>query len=358
MNNNNDSIDGAKNLLNDCADLKAGDTLLIISEDPQYGWYDKAAPDIVAKQAEEMGITPTRIYVGEPGNLPDPVVDATITAHDCTIYFARIGDQDRFSELAPGKKSVMSYIRDEEMLGSAYGRTPYGASVQLKEAINDILLSAENIKITCPAGTDVEGRASSEARSEKADVSVHRFPLGVPLPLAASGFSGRVAITHFITPTGSKTYHPASITLENTVFADFTDGRIDGFSGAKRDVIRTEDHYSMVARKFNIDPNFVHSWHAGIHPGCDYKHPASDDPDRWSNTVFTNPRVLHFHTCGAYAPGEICWMIFDHTVCVDGINLWEDGRLCLDSFLQTRACLESSPELAALCKNPAQRIGL
>ncbi len=353
------AIDGAKNLLINCADLKSDETLLIISEDPQYGWYDRAAANVVAEQAAQMGITPTRINVGEPGNTADPVVDAAIKAHDCTIYFARIGDQDRFGNLAPGKKSVMSYIRDVEMLGSAYGRTHYGATIELKEAVNDILLSAENIKITCPAGTNVEGHASSSAREQKTDVSVLRFPLGVPLPMEATEFSGQVAITRFITPTGSKIYHPASVSLEGTVTAKFTNGRIDGFSGeSQRDVIRSEDHYAMVARTFKIDPDVVHSWHAGIHPGCDSNHPAEADPDRWSNTVFTNPRVLHFHTCGAYAPGEICWMIFDHTVCVDGINLWEDGRLLPQAFAQTRTCLENWPELTALCDNPAQGIGI
>jgi hypothetical protein len=27
--------------------------------------------------------------------------------------------------------------------------------------------------------------------------------------------------------------------------------------------------------------------------------------------AFANPRYLHFHTCGNYAPGEIAWSLFD-----------------------------------------------
>ena len=252
----------------------------------------------------------------------------------------------------------MCYIRNVEMLSSAYGQTAYGASVALKQAINDVMLSAENIEITCPAGTKCSGSATDISRDLQVDVSVHRFPLGVPMPMEANKFSGRVAITHFVTPTGSKSYDPPSVALDQTVFVDFTNGRIDGFTGDENDVANVQQHYAMVANKFGIDPDFVHSWHAGIHPGCDYKYEAKDDPDRWSNTVFTNPRVLHFHTCGAYAPGEICWMIFDHTVTVDGVNLWQDGRLCLDNFPQTKACLNNWPELVALCDNPAQRIGI
>ena len=354
----NDFSKGAQNMLVNCAALKPDDTLLIISEDPKLGWYDAAAPDAIAQEARNMGITPTRIYVGEPDNNPTPEIDAAIEDHDCTIYFARIGDQDRFGELAPGKKSVMCYIRDIDMLGSSYGETAYGASVALKGAINEIMLSAEAIDITCPAGTICHGSVSDVAREQQADVSVHRFPLGVPLPMDAKGFSGRVAITYFLTPTGSKTYDPPSVRLNNTVFAEFANGRIEGFSGDEKDVRNVKQHYAMVSEKFGIDPDFVHSWHAGIHPGCDYKYRAKDDPDRWSNTVFTNPRVLHFHTCGAYAPGEICWMIFDQTVCIDGVNLWENGKLCPQAFEQTRECLKDWPELIELCENPAKSIGI
>lgn len=354
----NDMSKGAQNLLINCAALKPTETLLIISEDPKFGWYDAAAPNAIAKEAIKMGITPTRIYVGEPDNEPTPEIDAAIDAHDCTIYFARIGDQDRFGEIGPGKKSVMCYIRDIDMLSSSYGQTAYGASVAIKQAVNDIMLSARNIEITCPAGTKCWGSATDISRDLQVDVSVHRFPLGVPMPMEANNFSGRVAITHFLSPTGSKTYDPPSIKLDQTVFVDFTNGRIDDFSGNEIDVAHVKQQYAMVADKFGIDADFVHSWHAGIHPGCDYKYEAKDDPDRWSNTVFTNPRVLHFHTCGAYAPGEICWMIFDHTVCVDGVNLWEGGRLCLDNFPQTKACIINWPELVELCKNPAQRIGI
>jgi hypothetical protein len=59
-------------------------------------------------------------------------------------------------------------------------------------------------------------------------------------------------------------------------------------------------------------------------------YPPQPDPDRWSNSVFTSPRWLHFHTCGAYAPGEICWMVGEPKVEVDGKALWREGRLWLD----------------------------
>jgi len=102
----------------------------------------------------------------------------------------------------------------------------------------------------------------------------------------------------------------------------------------------------------------VHSWHAGIHPGATFAETAADDPDRWSNSVFTNPRFLHIHTCGAYAPGEICWMVLDPTVSVDGRNLWQNGRLKADAFQPLRDHVEEWPVLAGMLANPSDDIGV
>ena len=81
-------------------------------------------------------------------------------------------------------------------------------------------------------------------------------------------------------------------------------------------------------------------------------------PNLWANTVFTNPRVLHFHTCGDYSPGEICWMIIDPTVSIDNKNLWEQGRLRVNDFVTTRACLKKWRELIPLFDNPSLQIGI
>ena len=84
----------------------------------------------------------------------------------------------------------------------------------------------------------------------------------------------------------------------------------------------------------------VHSWHPGIHPGAEDNKFYENDPDKWSNTVFGQPKYLLFHTCGNYAPGEICWMIPNHTVLIDDKPLWKDGELMLDGFENTKVLME------------------
>jgi len=353
-----DVAEGAKNLLINCAGLSPEASLVIVSEDPDLGWYDRDITQALATEARNMGITPSLIDVGAPGNDKDPRVAAAMAAHDCTIFLARIGDQDRFAEPVAGKKTIMCYARDGKMLASSYGRANHLAFGQLKQAVNSILLGGEEVRMTCSRGTDISGRISKSDREEPSDVSVRRFPLGVHQPLDASQMSGRVALVNYLTPTGSKVYEPASLKIDDVVFADVKNGVISDFAGEKSIVGKIRDHYKMVSEKFDIRSDNVHSFHAGIHPGCAYSSPAANDPDRWSNTVFTNPRVLHFHTCGEYAPGEICWMVIDHTFSVDGTNLWQQGRLCPEAFEATRQCLEDWPELIPLFANPAQSIGL
>ena len=44
MTTKQDIAEGARNILINCADLDAGDSLVIIHEQPDLGWYDREAP--------------------------------------------------------------------------------------------------------------------------------------------------------------------------------------------------------------------------------------------------------------------------------------------------------------------------
>ena len=86
--------------------------------------------------------------------------------------------------------------------------------------------------------------------------------------------------------------------------------------------------------------------------------PAVKNYERWSGGAFGNPRLLHFHTCGAYAPGEICWNIVDPTITIDGRIIWKHGRIAADELPAMREILQRFPEVGTLFQAPAQDIGL
>lgn len=340
---------GARNLLENCAGASSGDRLLIVAEDPELGWYDAEAPAAVAAQAEAMGIATTLLNVGGPtadGVLPATAAEA-MASHDQTVFFARLGDQARFRpQLAP-RPPVMSYARTADLLGSTYGRIDYRAFLDLKNTLNKIYDDAGQIRLTCPLGTDLSGSVITDKNAPE-DVSIKRFPLGIYKPLPNDGFSGHVALSRYLVSTGSRSYDPSSALFDGVVFAQVDGTRIVSFDGPKPAVDIINAHYQSVSKLFDIEPGFVHSWHAGMHPGCFSPEPASADPDRWGNTAFQNPRVLHFHTCGRYPPGEISWTIVDPTIEIDGAALWRQGHLAIDVWPSLGGVLAKWPPLAQL----------
>ncbi len=351
---------GAQNLLR-AAKLTAGDQLLLLCEDPALGWYDDKAPRLVADLARERGAFVTIQQTGGPDNrfIDDELDETALTNvdYDCCIFFTRIGDQLRFRQSGDQRRRVMCYARTLEMLASDYGRIEYAATVDLKDTI-DALLAEAPITISCPRGTRLSG--TNDIRVEDTDeVTITRFPMGVHAPIHAKAFSGEIQLFRYLTSTGSRTYEPLWIELDAPVTAELRDGRIVGYRGDAGSVRQIQHHYRRIADQFRLQMDVVHSWHAGVHPGSHATEPATTDPDRWSNTVFTNPRFLHFHTCSdRVMPGEICWMVLDPTIAVDGVALWRDGVLLVDAFAETRACLDRWPELQPLFANGNADVGL
>jgi len=189
-------------------------------------------------------------------------------------------------------------------------------------------------------------------------VSVKRFPQLVPRPVPATGFSGQVVLSRFLLGTGSQFYEPYCLTLPQDVIACVDGNRITHFEGAEDQVARVKKHYRDISSQFNIEPWYVDSWHAGIHPACHSASNAENDILRWSGSAFGNPRLLHFHTCGEYAPGEIAWNVLDPTIYLDNVPVWENGQLFPDRIPACESILAAHPNLAEIFANPSRDIGL
>ncbi|MEM1046134.1 MAG: hypothetical protein AAGL24_08285 [Pseudomonadota bacterium] len=351
---------GARNLLRQCAGLAPGDSLVIFHEDPELGWYDRAAPEAIAAAARAIGASVTLIEVDAPGRNESraEAIEAAMAEHDQTLYMARLGDQDRFAPSRTARPAVMCYATDAAALASPFGTFDHRAFVALNDAVNAVLAKAGSIRVTCPAGTDLIGSVVPGPDEGPEEVTVRRFPMCVYKPVPMRGFTGHVALTHFLVPTGSRPYEPPFVPIPDTVRAAVHEGTITGFSGKPDTIAAIEAHYAHVSGLFGIEPMVTHSWHSGLHPGCSVRQPATADPDKWGNTIFGNPRILHCHTCGAYPPGEICWMVIDHTIQVDDVVLWEQGYLNVDGFAALARVANAWPGLRDLLASPSPEIGL
>ena len=347
----------AENLLRQCGDVSAGDRVLIVREPAHERFYGARTAEHVFEVALRLGLRADQCvvdFVPEATDLPHDLIKA-MQQVDLTVFFARIGDQSRFMDMPAGARAVVSYALDDQALASPFGTADHQFFLRLQRLVEQALSDAE-IRVTCPLGTELQGRTKHAASGQ--DVSIRRFPMLMPAPVPADTFSGRVAPCGFLAGTGSRYYDPYGVSFDGPVMADVSEGRLTGFQGAVADVARANAHYDFVSARFGIDRNAVHSWHAGIHPACRFRGAAQDDLMRWSGSAFGNPRLLHFHTCGAYAPGEICWSVLDPTVTVGGVALWDHGRLRVERIEGGPDLLAQYPEAARLFDDPVREVGL
>lgn len=350
---------GALTLLCDCVGGRAGERLLIVSEPKGSDFYDEEAPALTAEAARAIGMI---VYETKASTFSDNA-DAsselmqTLSGFDHVVFFSRVGDQIRFSHSNQMPPATMCYTLNRDALDSAFGTACYSGLCEIKKVIDNAFLEASHIRVTCPRGTNYSGRPDWQ-HSPAVEVSLKRFPMLVPQPVPSSGFSGHIVLSRFLIGTGSRFYEPYYLPLPNDVFASVKNNRITHFEGKSTEVARVKAHYRMVSDKFSIKPWYVHSWHAGMHPGCNFQRNAQSDILRWSGSAFGSPRILHFHTCGDYAPGEISWNILDPTIYLDDIAVWENGNLHPERLKHCTAVLEKHPQLATLYEQPHRSIGL
>jgi len=349
---------GALNMLVNCAGVRPGNRVLIAVEPADFGYYSADLAPCVIAAAQHLGCTVEVIDTGfdpEVRSIPESVL-ARSPGVDVIVSLSRIGDQLRFDANPTGPRRVQCYALDAATLGSAFGTVPYAALVALRNAVDKAFSAASEIRISCGKGTRITGRAPRA--TPPGDTSCARFPLSVFSPILAGGFGGQVALPGFLIGTGSRYYAPFTASLPDGMFALLEHGRLAGFSGPAEGQRQANAQYDFVSARYGLDRNAVHSWHAGIHPGCGFSGKIARSYEAWSGSAFGNPRILHFHTCGAAPPGEICWNIIDPTIEADGLRLWDNGILRPELLQGGQQILADYPELACAFNAPQTSIGL
>lgn len=224
---------GVENMLINCAAAAPGDKVLIVHENAAEGYYDAEMLQDVVTASRQLGLFPALYEVAFNRDVtePDPDLSAQISISDRTLFLARIGDQLRFNENCSPATQIVSYALDRDMLSSGFGTADYRAFDALKRLINTMMADADEIRVTCPLGTDFSGRLK-DLDVEHGDTSIKRFPLSVFKPADANGFAGRIAQAGFLVGTGSNYYSPYACSLEDTLFVSFENNTITGFDGS------------------------------------------------------------------------------------------------------------------------------
>ena len=349
---------GARNLLSNCGEAVSGENLLICFEAASLGYYDQSIIDDVHNCALSLGLAVTLCELEfDPyiAILP-PGLDQAMEDADVTIFLARAADQMRFSSFKADKRTIISYALTGDSLASPFGSVQHEAMVRLKGVIDSVIFSAELLEVSCPAGSSFSG--SIQGSPDGGDANLRRFPMLVNTPAPAKSFSGCCALPGFLVGTGSKYYAPYGITFDSPLLVHFEGNKLLSFEGSRDDERKANAHLDFISNKFSIERDFVHSWHLGIHPGCFFDKPAIENFETWSGSAFGNPRLLHMHSCGAYAPGEVCWNVVDPTVKADGVALWENGILYPERAPGGAGLLEEFQDLNRAFADPDRRIGV
>jgi len=325
----NDPVEGARNLLIDCADVSAGDRVLLLVEPPGSGHYDDAMGGFISDQARNLGAHPQLLEVAlsyELGHVPAAVMEA-ISQADRTIFLARVGDQLRFQPLPGAGRKVMSYALDFGFLGAPFATQPHGFLAELHRRLTARLAAARTCAMTCPQGTDLTLSLSPLGPvGAPGGFTVATFPVMIVPPLSAAGASGRLVLTQALTSTYIDPYPDSILPLPAPLALILDEGVIVDFEGDSATVEQAKAQFARVGGLFGGSPLRVNSWHAGVNPMTFYPRPALDEIDRWSSLAFGSPRYAHFHMCGP-APGEICGQVFDPTIAFDGDTIWDQGQL-------------------------------
>ena len=318
---------GARNLLLNCVGMVPGDRVLIVAEEPEECHYDVKVAACVASVARVLGAEVSVFAAPLPdkvGELPDGLIEQMNQA-DHTVFLSRMADHARFVPMPGNTTKTICYALDERLLGSPYSTLPHDLMSNLHRKLEAELDQAKHWRITCPLGTDAEGTFEWRG-DEDEDFTFGLFPVTTFKPVPCPTMRGQVALAHWLIPGGKAHYEPAFLPIGRTVIAHVAEGRLARLEGDEADVAPIQAHREMVAAKFGIDRDFVHSWHVGLNPHTFYEGHAGDDLERWGAISFASPRYLHFHTCGDYAPGEIAWSVFDPTVTIDGVDYWKNGE--------------------------------
>ena len=328
--------EGALNLLHDCIGAKAGQTLLIVSEPPGTGCYDKAVCELIAGEARRLGIDTsvleTRTAAG-PHDIP-LVVSTAMQQVDHTLFLSRLGDQIRFSFTHGSGTKTIAYTRDLHYLGNEFGRTPWPLFKQVHDCLLEAMLAAREYRITCALGTDLKGEVPADDSSAAlTSFTINYFPMVIYPPLNCLNLNGVLVFDRFLMTTSVNSFKNSILLLDEPVIGVIENNRIVDFEGPAALLDKVRDQYERVGVLSGGDALAVHSWHAGIYPKTFYSGNVYDDVQLWGDIAFASPRYTHFHTCGT-APGNIASATFDTTISFDGVKFWDAGRL---AFLDTPA---------------------
>ncbi|NKB63648.1 MAG: hypothetical protein GKR95_16545 [Gammaproteobacteria bacterium] len=333
---------GAHNLLLQCARIKVGERLLLVSEQGQAPFFDSQLCDDVAAVAASLGI-PTSIVLAEPGDdattFPQSVINAMEFA-EITIFFSRLGDQVRFIDSpGPGRK-IVAYTLSREYLGSPFATMDYRSMQKIHDHLLHNIRNAHRYHIEANNGTSLSAVVPTDSSDDPPTViefTLDLFPVMIFPPVNCHELNGRLVLENFLLSSSTRAYQDSVLRLTSPIVAEIENSRIVNLDRDAALIQQFREQLKRAAAITGGDPYRLNSWHTGINPNTFYRGDPYQDLERWGTVAYGSPRYTHIHGAG-HDPGDVSFQLFDASIKFDDKVYWDRGRFV---FLD-------QPEVAAL----------
>jgi hypothetical protein len=358
----NENIEtGARNLLLNCANARAGDRVLLVGEHDENPYFDPRLCDDVAGVADSLGVNAEVIMadaVTDASRFPGTVRDA-MRAADVTIFFSRLGDQVRFVETPGNSRKIMTYTLTRKHLESPFAGIDFRAMKKIHDCLVADIKASSRYRIETANGTSLSAPMQHTLDSREADIAeftVELFPVMIFPPIICSKLNGRLVIDDFVMSTSVRQYDGSVYYLDSPVSATVEDSRMVDFDGDAAVIDGLRRQLERAAAITGGDPYRLNSWHTGINPYTFFDGNPHDYLERWGTVSYGSPRYTHIHTAG-FDPGDASFHLMDASILFDDEPFWDRGRFVYLDRPEIRGQL--SPEERELLNSSVVRdIGL
>ncbi|MEE8075658.1 MAG: hypothetical protein V3T60_08550 [Candidatus Binatia bacterium] len=315
--------EGVWNLVNNCAEVKKEDEVLILNE------YGKVDEEIAALVTEAVKETKADFHVMwaeslERGrtSLPKVLIGAFLSADKVISNFSL--NRVLLDEYTQGKGVIQinNTCRNPNLMTAPHARYHWAMVKAIYSRLEEIVQQAERWRITSPAGTDISGRIGKGSDvadayfSQEAAASrfIRVFPGEVYSPVGSIEAAGKIVVEYINMRDQMPWKETATLTIKGDKVM-----QVEGGSQAKVMEQAIEENL----RKFGDKATVMDSWHGGMNPKA--RVPTAENRSLQGAT--SSPALMHFHLGRLKSP--ISAGILNPTVELDGKKIFEGGRLLI-----------------------------
>ena len=313
--------EGVRNLVQQCAEVKDGDEVLILNE---FGKVDEEIAKLIAEAVKATGAA-YHVMWGESVErsakaLPKTLIGAILASAKIISNFSL--NRALLDDYTRGKAIVQinNMARTANLMASNHARYHWGRVRAIYSRLEAIFSAARKWQITSPAGTEIGGEIGSGSEvadayfAEEAEASrfIRVFPGEVYTPVGSKGADGKIVVEYINMRDSQPWEETVTLTIRNNKLT-----KIEGGSRAQQFEKIMEANVKAHGDKAAL----LDSWHGGMNPKA--RKPTAENMSLQGAT--SGPALMHFHLGSQKEP--ISAGILYPTIELDGRKIYDGGKL-------------------------------